>query len=457
MKHQYNILIILICFLFYSPVLYSQANILENYIQDGLDNNLSLKMKLEDYYLSLEVLNEAKGLFYPDISFNARYSRAKGGRIIEFPVGDMLNPVYSTLNQLTMSNLFSEISNQEFAFLRPKEHETKLRMVQPLLNSSIYYNKKIKENLVAVEKANMETYRRALVADIKTAYYSHLKAVQIREILLNTKELVEENIRVTRVLFENDKLTKDAVYRSEAELGKIMQQLAESEKAVRSSAAYFNFLLNRDLLIAIEIEEPEYLINSVSAEEASANALVSREEFAMLDAWYDAGLNNLRLQKTSRFPELVAVVDYGYQGTKYRFTGEDDFAMASLLLRWDIFNGSMKRSKSRQAMIQLDKIEIQQKETANAVKLEVITAYYDLQAAGKKIPAAGSELTALEEAYRMVDKKFRQGQANLIELLDSRTGKTNAEVGLTLARYDYLCAWAEFERVAGLFSFEKTE
>ena len=40
-------------------------------------------------------------MFLPDISMNARYTVARGGRIIEFPVGDLLNPVYITLNMLT--------------------------------------------------------------------------------------------------------------------------------------------------------------------------------------------------------------------------------------------------------------------------------------------------------------------------------------------------------------------
>ena len=40
---------------------------LDEYIRLGLENNLSLKQKEISYQRSLEVLKEAKGLFYPNI------------------------------------------------------------------------------------------------------------------------------------------------------------------------------------------------------------------------------------------------------------------------------------------------------------------------------------------------------------------------------------------------------
>ena len=76
-----------------TPLLSAQEESLEDYIRTGLGNNLALKQKEVSYEKSLYVLQQARSLFYPDISMNMRYSAAKGGRLIEFPVGTMLNPV----------------------------------------------------------------------------------------------------------------------------------------------------------------------------------------------------------------------------------------------------------------------------------------------------------------------------------------------------------------------------
>ena len=97
---------------------FTQDSTLDNYIREGFDNNLALKQKELDYRRSVQSLNQARALFYPNISFNARFSLAEGGRTIDFPVGDLLNPIYTTLNQLTQSQQFPMIDNQSIYFMR---------------------------------------------------------------------------------------------------------------------------------------------------------------------------------------------------------------------------------------------------------------------------------------------------------------------------------------------------
>ena len=86
--------------------------------------------------------------------------------------------------------------------------------------------------------------------------------------------------------------------------------------------------------------------------------------------------------------------------------------------------------------------------------MQVIEAYYDLQASEKSIRASDEALKSARKAYEMVDRKFREGQANLIEYIDARTTMTNAEQNLIINRYDYYIKYAEFERVACLREIE---
>ena len=98
------------------PASLNGQQILNDYVKYGIDNNLMLKQKQAGYKKSIEALREARALFYPNISFNARYTVSEGGRVIEFPVGDLLNPVYSTLNTLTASSMFPMVENQQIQF-----------------------------------------------------------------------------------------------------------------------------------------------------------------------------------------------------------------------------------------------------------------------------------------------------------------------------------------------------
>src|SRR5512133_729008 len=189
--------------------------ILDDYIRTGIENNLALQQKQSNYEISLQPLKQARGLFFPSVSLNARYTVSEGGRVIEFPVGDMLNLVYATLNQLTASNQFPGVENQEIAFLRTTEHETKLRLVQPVFNSDIYYNTRIKKEQVFSEQISLDQYKRELVAAIQTAYYSAGMAETVLSMLNGTRALLLENIRINKSLVENSKVTRDVLLRSE--------------------------------------------------------------------------------------------------------------------------------------------------------------------------------------------------------------------------------------------------
>ena len=123
----------------------AQSAILENYIQEGIKNNLALQQQEFSLQQSIHALKEARGLFLPTLNLLADYTYSEGGRSIEVPVGDLLNPVYSTLNQLTNSTAFPQVENTSEQFLPNDYHTTRLQAAMPLINAEVYYNQKIKK------------------------------------------------------------------------------------------------------------------------------------------------------------------------------------------------------------------------------------------------------------------------------------------------------------------------
>ena len=92
----------------------SQSNILHEYVQVGVKNNLAFQQKKFSLKKSIQALTEARGMFLPSVMIDARYSRAGGGRLIEIPIGDLMNPVYRVV---IIGIHFSRDRN--FKFFRP--------------------------------------------------------------------------------------------------------------------------------------------------------------------------------------------------------------------------------------------------------------------------------------------------------------------------------------------------
>lgn len=426
---------------------YAQTPVLDAYIKQGVENNQALKQQEYDYEKSLLALKEARGYYYPQLSINARATVAAGGRKIEFPVGDLLNPVYSTLNTLTNSSNFPQLENQEIDFIRPFEHETKISLVQPLFNPQIYYNSKIQKELSASKSVNRTIYERNLIAEIQSAYMNVMKANKAVELINETRKLVDENVRVNESLYKNDKVTIDNIYRSKAELSKLDQQLAIAQKNLDISKKYFNFLLNRDL-------DEEIIIDTTLGEKIPDLPLVQetksiasgRKEMEMISSYEKANELSTKMYKGDHLPTVALAADYGFQGSEYSFTDEDDFAMLSVVLKWDLFTGMRKKAKVQQAKIDRQILISRREEINKQLELQINTAYLDLIASQKAIEAAKEQRTAAEQAFHLINKKYKEGQANLLQYLDAQTTQTNAKENYWIEVYDYYMKLAEFEK-----------
>ncbi len=423
------------------------------YVRQGLENNLALQQKNADYQKSLKALEEARSYFFPALSFNARYSLAEGGRTIYFPVGDMINPVYRTLNYLTHTELFpTDIENQTFRFLRPHEQETKLELVQPLFNPEILYNYKIRKELTGVARADRDAYRRNLVADIKKAYYTYLKMLQIDRLVATTRKVLQESVRLNEKLYENQKVTVDVVYRARSELSRFEQHAAEVKKNLEAARTYFNFLLNRPLDDTILVGgEPDLPPLLPDAERDKMMALQNREEVKQLDHALRSLDYRLKMHRNERLPVLFAAVDYGFQGEKYRFDLDHDFTLASFVLRWDLFEGMQKKAKVGQTRWEIDRLQARRDELNRQISLQVENAWNTLVASRKAMEAAAEEEVAAEKAFRVVAKKYELGMARYVEFLDARTNMTGAQLRNIITKYDYLIALADYERVTATY------
>ncbi len=435
---------------------------LQHYINTAMSNNLALQRETLSLQKSLLALKEARGMFLPSISIEARYSRAGGGRAIEIPIGDLMNPVHHSLNQLLSAHgqvpaFPGNLPNESIPFLRKREHETKIRLTQPLFQPGIFFNAKIKKQLSKAETAKVAAFKRQLETDIKTAYYTYLKTLRVKELLMDTKTLLKENVRISKSLFKNHKRTEDTVFRSEAELGKVEAQLAEAEKNRQTASAYFNFLLNRQLNAPIDTEpQPEikWPVNSSTPSEKrlqqlETSALKKREEFEQLFRAQNAAQNAVKLHKSSILPSITAVVDYGFQGERYKFTGKDDYWMASIVMSWNLYKGGRDNAKKKQAILALKQLQLQHMELQNKIRLQVKEAFYNLLAAQSQAKSYQQNEKSRKEAFHIVSKKYNEGMVPQIEYIKAQNDLTQASLQRIIAGFDVHIKIAQLERATG--------
>lgn len=439
--------------------LIAQETPLDQYVQQGLESNLALKQQRFSLEQSIEALNEARGMYFPSLDIGARYTRAGGGREFIIPVGDLVNPIYKTLNQLLISQgqqpLFPEdIANEKIPFLREKEHETRLRLVQPIFQPAIWRNYSLKSDLSKIEGLRTEIFKRELILEIKRAYYNYLKAAKVVDLYQQIIELQTENLRVSEKLFQADKVTQNVVYRARAELSRTEQENIRIQNLKRQAQSYFNFMLNRSLDAKIEKPEADLIpipvINDLTG--ATDHALTSREEIEQIKLAISATGENAAIIRSRYFPGLSAVVDYGFQGSTYHFSDKDDYWMASLVLEWNLFRGFQDDAKLQQAKLESQKLFTKEEEIKRRIALEVERILDNLTVARKSVDVAEEQVQSAELSFKIVNKKFQEGIASQIEYLDAQTTLSDAAINVVLTRYDYYIIHAEYERILALYT-----
>lgn len=424
--------------------------VLAAYIDSALTANRALQQQDLALAQHLAALNAARGLFLPSLTLEARYSRAGGGRTIDVPVGTLVNPVYATLNQLLQENRFPRIDDEEIPFLRETEHDTRLRMVQPLFRAEIWYQYAVAKNRRAARAAEREAFIHALVEDVQRAWYTWLKTRAVEDLLDATRRLLEENLRVSERLAANQMVTRADVYRARAELSALEQERAAAHRDRDLAAAYFNFLLNRPLDAPIDTVAADALpLPGVEPVADTARVFSQRPELAQLDAGQRAAGAAAGLARGAFLPSLTAVVDYGFQGEKYRFGAEDDYWMASLVLSWNLFNGFQDRHRVQEARLRERELAARLDELKAQIALDIRRGAQNLLVARKRLAAARDGLAAARSSFTIVERQYREGLAPQVAFLDARNTLTSAEINAIIAEYDLHIRQAEWERILG--------
>jgi outer membrane protein TolC len=227
-------------------------NVLKSYIDQAITNSEALKQQNITLERANLALKEARLLFRPTSTLTTDYFLAAGGRTVDFPIGDILNPVYSTLNQLTQSNQFPQLENQRILLNPNNFYDLKVRTAMPLVNAEIKVAQRIKEQQIGLENTEKARYTHELTHDVKAAYYQYLKAAEAVRIYQAAVALAQESVRVNQSLFRNDKVNRTSVIRAEQEVVKYTSQSEVAQQTTANAQAYLNFLINRPLTERID-------------------------------------------------------------------------------------------------------------------------------------------------------------------------------------------------------------
>lgn len=378
-------------------------------------------------------LKEAKALYYPTASFGTQYTLAAGGRNIEFPIGDLLNPVYTTLNDITQTNNFKTLQNAEINFLPNNFYDARFRVQQPIYYPDLSINKSLKEETLKLQELEIKAYKRYLSKEVINTYMQTLMTQDVMSIYDQANVLLNEAKRSTTSMLNNGIALPSALSRIESQIADIHAKKIEANNNHKNANEYLFFLTNDSTYVESEINYEEL----PSIEFTTTN---KREELLQIEQGNK--MLNLAVDKEKQFflPKIGAQLDLGSQAFNFGFS---PYVLLGLNFDLNLYDHGRHKYKLQAAKANLQSQQSQYNQVNNQIELQTKVSFNNLIAAIDQANTYKSRIDASKKIYKEVFIKYKEGTSNYIELLDAQTQVTNTEIQYQISKLNAWLKWSE--------------
>ncbi len=404
-------------------------------ISDAWENNDQLKSINFQLESAAHYLKEAKSMFGPSVVFGTEYTLAAGGRTIDFPVGDLLNPVYSTLNGITQTNVFPQIDNVSTQLFPNNFYDARFRITQPIYFPDLAINRKLKEESIQIKELEVKAYKRLISKEVMLAYFQYALSEKAIYIYSDADTLLMEAKRTTQSLIKNGVALPTALSRIENQIATVKAQHVEAVTNNINAKRYFNFVTGQDRDESVPKLALPYLPSDSQLNPEN------KEEIKQLEK--GIVMRKLSLDKENQFylPKLGAQLDFGSQAFDFGF---QPYALLGVRLDVNLFDSKRHTHRLSSVKAEVMGAESQKRQLEKQFDLQVNVTKENLNSAILQSQTYLSRIAANEKIYKEIFTKYKEGTANYLELIDAQTQLTQVKIQLLIAQNTAWVKWAEY-------------
>lgn len=398
---------------------------LTSYIQEGLKNNIDIRIALQNVVAAEAYVKQGKAGYYPTLSGTASFTRTKNSQNSQF--GSFFT---RPLEQYELSGALSWEADV-WGKIRSNKRAFGAAYLQ-----SVSAHQAVKTNLIA---------------SIASTYYQLLALDKQLKVSKQTLEARKNSLETTVALKEAGQVTEVAVKQTEAQVHTTEIIVIDLENNIKLLENAFSILLGET---PQQIERGSLDNQTIDTELSTgvpylllANRPdVMQAEYSLINAFE---LTNVA--KSSLYPSLSLSASGGFQSLEFDNWLDASSLFSSLIgsLTQPIFNGRRLRTQMEVAKAQQEQALLNYKQALLTAGREVSDALYTYDAETKKLEARSKELDAYATAEGYSEELLNNGLANYLEVLTARQNALNSELNYVDSQYAQLSAIVELYRALG--------
>ncbi len=398
--------------------------LLQKYIEKGLENNIDIRIALQQIIAAEAYVKQGKAGYFPTINGNASFTHQ------ELSANSQFGSFFSSLNQYEINtslsweaDIWGKITSQKRAF-----------------QASYLQN-------IAAHQA----VKTRLIADIATFYYQLLSTDEQINITRATIVTRENSLETTKALKEAGNLTEVGVKQTEAQVYTARAILVDLENQARLLENSLSILLGEAPMNIRRTKLEEQNITTELSTGVPAQLLRNRPDVIAAEYSLVNAFELTNVARSNFYPSLTISATGGLQSLDASDLFDANSLFATIIggLAQPILNGRRIRTEYEVSKSQQEQARLRFRNTIITASKEVSDAIYAYNAASKKIEIKQKEFEAYDLATEYSEELLNNGLANYLEVLNSRENALNSRLDLANAKFNQLKSVVDLYRALG--------
>ncbi len=266
------------------------------------------------------------------------------------------------------------------------------------------------------------------------AYYDLLEAEKLLKVADEEVQRYEAHKSDAEIRYNAGVVTKNEVLEAEVTLADSRQRYLTADNLRSLRASRLNSMLLRPLNDAVQLEEVKKTPSAgITLEQAWAAAEAESPELQVIDAAILAKGESVKAVQAEYLPSFFLSGGYEYQENEFMVHQDNWSLIAGVNL--NLSSGGATTSRVGMGKGELLSLRITRDKLLDAVRLDVKSAYLDLQSSIQKIEVTKTSVASAEENLRLQRLRYQEGVGTAIEVLDAVTLLSTAETNSWRALY----------------------
>ena len=377
-------------------------------------------------------------------------------KILEAKAGTLPKVTGST--NITYNPIIQEIAlgGQTFKMGQPWVAVAGVQLQQALFNQQVFIGLKAAKSTKEFYQLNANLTEEQIIERVSNAYFQVFTAQEQKNTLESSYSSTEKVRNVIKSLYDNGLSKKIDLDRTNVNLTNIETNIKQSNNGITQAENALKFYMGMPIETKIQLVQedmavtPHLLDETVNTDERTeVKVLLKNKE--LLEYQKKATIANY-------YPTVNLTANYNWQGLGEKFpltNGSSkgvmwsDYSAIGLGINIPIFNGFATKAKVQQNQIEIDKLEIDIKDTKLGLDQAYQNAKAQIENSLATLESQKANVKLAEDVLADTKSNYQYGLATLTDLLEAENSLVQAKNNYTRAILDYKIAEVQYYKSKG--------